>query len=134
MKLSGEQAKNKWLLQPVLKYYKSFKLIKLCVKQGSICLTNRPQFSMVYTLINHRNDVIKCSKLKWNHEPQACGYTAKFWTFYGVISMVYKSVDHRKLWSICFYINIFFYEKPKTKRQALRDMLHHSHGLYSHRP
>ena len=26
-------------------------------------LTNRPQFSMVYTRINHRNDAIKCSKL-----------------------------------------------------------------------
>ena len=26
---------------------------------------------MVYTLIDHRNDVIECSKLKWNHEPQA---------------------------------------------------------------
>ena len=24
-----------------------------------------------YTLIDHRNDVIKCSKLKWNHKPQA---------------------------------------------------------------
>ena len=24
---------------------------------------------MVCTLINPRNDVIKCSKLKWNHEP-----------------------------------------------------------------
>ena len=40
-------------------------------------LTNRPQFSMVYTLIDHRIDVIKCSKLKWNHEPQASGFTAK---------------------------------------------------------
>ena len=64
--------------------------------------TNRQQFFMVYTLIDHTNDVIKCSKLKWNHEPQASGFTAKFWTFYGVISMVYKSVDHGKLWSICF--------------------------------
>ena len=54
------------------------------------------KFPMVYTLIDHRNDVIKCSKLKWNHEPQASGFTAKFWTFYGVISMVYKSVDHGK--------------------------------------
>ena len=26
--------------------------------------TNRPQFLKVYTLIDHRNDVIKCSKLK----------------------------------------------------------------------
>ena len=40
-------------------------------------LTNRPQFSMVYTLIDHRNDVIKCSKFKWNHKPQADGFTAK---------------------------------------------------------
>ena len=87
-------------------------------------LTNRPQFSMVNTLIDHRNDVITCSKLKWNHEPQASGFTAKFWTFYGVISMVYKSVDHGKLWSICFLQqHIFFYEKPKTKQPALRDML-----------
>ena len=42
------------------------------------------------TLIDHRNDVIKCSKLKWNHELQASGFTAKFWTFHGVISMVYN--------------------------------------------
>ena len=41
-------------------------------------LTNRLQFSIVYTLTDHRNDVIKCSKLKWNHEPQASGFTAKF--------------------------------------------------------
>ena len=40
-------------------------------------LTNRPQFSMVYTFIDYRNDVIKWSKLKWNHEPQARGFTAK---------------------------------------------------------
>ena len=63
---------------------------------------------MVCTLIDHRNDVIKCSKLKWNHDPLASGFTAKFRTFYGVISMVDKSVDHGKLWSICFYDNIFF--------------------------
>ena len=29
-------------------------------------------------LIDHGNDIIKCSKLKWNHEPQASGFTAKF--------------------------------------------------------
>ena len=65
-------------------------------------ITNRPQFFKVYTVIDHRNDVIKCSKLKWNHEPEASGFTAKFRTFYGVISMVYKSGDNGKLWSICF--------------------------------
>ena len=29
---------------------------------------------------------------------------------------------------------IFFYQKQKTKQPALRDMLRHFHGLYSHRP
>ena len=48
--------------------------------------------------------------------------------------MVYKSVDHQKLWSIFFYNNIYFYEKPKTKQPAVRDMLRHFHGLFSHRP
>ena len=52
-------------------------------------LKSRPQFSMVYTLIHHRYDVIKCSKLKWNHEAQTGGFTARFWTFYGIISMGY---------------------------------------------
>ena len=41
-------------------------------------LTYRPQFSMVYFLIDHRNDVIKSSKLKWDHEPQTSGFKAKF--------------------------------------------------------
>ena len=49
---------------------------------------------MVNILIDHRNDVINCSKLKWNHEPQASGFTAKFWTFYGVNSMVYKRAEY----------------------------------------
>ena len=83
-------------------------------------LTNRPQFSMVY--IDHRNDVIKCSKLKWNHELQASGFTAKFWTFFGVISMVYKSVDQRKLWSICFLQQHIFF-LWKTKLHAIRPPL-----------
>ena len=34
-------------------------------------LTNRPQFSMVYTVIDHRNDVIKCSETQV--EPRAAG-------------------------------------------------------------
>ena len=66
---------------------------------------------MVYTRIDHRNDVIKCSKLKWRNEPQASGYTAIF-----------------------FFLHFFFYEKPKTKQPALRDLLRHFYGLYSHRP
>ena len=33
-----------------------------------------------------------------------------------------------------FKIYTFFYEKPKTKQPALRDMLRHLHGLYSHKP
>ena len=41
------------------------------VCSGEVNLTNKPQFSMVYALKNRTDDVIKCSKLKWNHEPQA---------------------------------------------------------------
>ena len=39
-----------------------------------------------------------------------------------------------------FYNNIFFFRKPRHKKQknkqtrTLRDMLRHFHGLYSHRP
>ena len=35
---------------------------------------------------NFPHDVTKCSKLKWNHEPQASGFTAKFLChhFYGL--------------------------------------------------
>ena len=71
-------------------------------------LTNQPQFSVVYTLIDHRNYVIKCSKPKWNHKPQSSGSAAKFQTFYGVIFMVYKSLDHGKLWLICFFMTTLF--------------------------
>ena len=56
----------------------------LCCCCLKLYLTNRPHFSMVYTLIDHRKDLIKCSKLNWNHEPQVNGFTAKF---YGVISI-----------------------------------------------
>ena len=38
---------------------------------------------MVYTLIDHRNDVIKCSKLRRNHAPAARGFTAKSFIFNG---------------------------------------------------
>ena len=90
---------------------------------------------MVHTLIDHRSDVTKCSIFKSNHEPQASGVTAKFWTFYGIISTVYKSVDHGKLWSILLFTITFFFTKNQTTKQpALRDMLRHFHRLYSHRP
>ena len=81
-------------------YMESFKPWNLLLNH--MCLTNQSQFSMVSTLRDHRNDVIKCSKLKWNHEPQVSSFIAKFWIFDSTISMVYKSVDHGKLWSICF--------------------------------
>ena len=70
-------------------------------------LTNQPDFFMVCTLIDHRNDAIKCSKLKWNYEPQESGFTAMFWTFYGIISMVYKRADLEKVWLVrCFLFTI----------------------------
>ena len=81
-------------------------------------LTNRPQFSTVYTLRDHRNDVIKCSKFKCNLELQTSSFTAKFWTFYGVISVIYTSVDHGKLWSILSFYNNIFLRKTKNNATA----------------
>ena len=62
---------------------------------------NRPQFSMVYTLIDRSNDAIKCSKLCSDTTRLRLVVRLEFWTFCDVTSMVYKSVDHGKLWSIC---------------------------------
>ena len=61
---------------------------------------------MVYTLIDHRNDVIKF---------QNSSGTTKFRTFYSIMSMVYKSVVHGKLWLICFLQNINFFTKNQKQ-------------------
>ena len=76
-------------------------------------LTNRWQFSMVYTLIDHKmtsKNVQNCGS--WFH----CQVLDILWRHF----MVYKSIDHRKLPSICFLqqhgkstsgIDYFFVEK-----------------------
>ena len=46
-------------------------------------------------------------------------------------AVVHESVDHGKLWSICFFTKTFIFLR---KQLALRDMLRHFHGLFSHRP
>ena len=52
---------------------------------------------MVYALIDHRNDAIKCSKL-WSETTRLrLVVPLEFWTFYDVTSMVYKSAGHGKL-------------------------------------
>ena len=76
-------------LSPISMFYKFYLIVLPWVWKGFNNneiknRTNRPQFSMGYTLIDHRNVVIKCSKLKWKHDPRARSFTAKFWTFYGV--------------------------------------------------
>ena len=59
-------------------------------------LTNRRQFSMVFALIDHKMKSEKCSKLKWNQEPQASSFTAKLSfghfmaSFYGVLKYVLR--------------------------------------------
>ena len=87
---------------------------------------------MVYAIIDHKYDAINCSKFtEWNYEPQAqaSGFTTKFRTFYGFISMVYKSVEHGKLWSICFLQEHLFLRKTKNKTTGTAHMLRHFHGL-----
>ena len=71
---------------------------------------NRQQLSMIYVYICGS----KCSKLKWNNEPQENGFTVMFSSF-DVISMVFKCIDHGKLLSICFHNNILVtitYQQP----------------------
>ena len=52
--------------------------------------------------------------------------------------MFKTQVEPQAAWKIVvdlfFTIIFFFSEKPKTKQPALRDMLCHFRGLYSHRP
>ena len=59
---------------------------------------------MPYTLLDHRNDAMKCAQLKWNHEQQASGFKAKFWTIYDVF-MVSGRVEHGKSGLFVFYDN-----------------------------
>ena len=87
-------------------------------------LHRKLKVNVVYESIHHSNDVEKCSKFKWNHEPQLSGFTAKFWTFYGVISLVYKSVECGKLWSIFFYNNIYFWFPAKFRHFHLRRVIY----------
>ena len=73
--------------------------IKSTIKD--IELTNRRQFSMVYTLIDHK---MTSKMFKTQVEPRAAGEWFHcqgldiLWRHF----MVYKSIEHRKLPSICF--------------------------------
>ena len=70
-----------------------------------IVKTNQQQCSMVYTLIDQKNDVKMFKTLQWNHSPMACGSTGVL-NSVNVISVVDKSTDHGKLcWFVkCGYI------------------------------
>ena len=56
---------------------------------------------MVYTLIDHRNDATKCSKLCSETTSLRPVVPLEFLTFYDANSIVCKSVEHGKLLSIC---------------------------------
>ena len=53
---------------------------------------NRPQFFTVYTLIDRRNDAIKCLELCSEITRLRLVVPPELWTFYYVISIVYKSL------------------------------------------
>ena len=73
-------------------------------------LTNQQIVFIIYSLIDQRNDSRKYSKLKWSHEPQVRGFTATFWTFYGIISMVYSlRVKTKK--KCCWFVFIITWKK-----------------------
>ena len=92
-------------------------LIILVIRIGSDFIINHQKFNKLTTAIFHGLHSYRpekwCHKMfKTQVEPQASGFTAKFWTFYGIISMIYKSVDHGKF---VFYNNIYFFEKNQKQ-------------------
>ena len=70
-RLKRAKSRGYWCVRAILGSIKPLPIHKMLLLSYEEYLTNRLQFSMVFTLIDHRNDVIKCSKLKWNHEKQA---------------------------------------------------------------
>ncbi len=52
--------------------------------------------------VDHRNDVMKCSKPQWNHEPLGEWFHCKVLGIYGGISMVCRGVDYGKMCPVCF--------------------------------
>ena len=59
--------------------------------------TNQQQFSMVWTLINQRNDAKMFKTLQWNHSP--------FLLSLNILTLLLKSIkstDHGKMMSICY--------------------------------
>lgn len=52
---------------------------------------------MVYTLMDHRIDAIKCSELGSETTHFRLVVPPVIWTFYDFISIVHKSVDHEKI-------------------------------------
>ena len=69
-----------------------------------------------------------------NSSETASGFTAKFQTFYGVICMVFKSVDDWKIVVDLFFTITFIFSLLRIKQPALCDMFCHFHGLYTHTP
>ena len=68
------------------------------VREPPPYLTNRRQFSMVYTLIDHN--------MTSKNAQNSSGFTAKFWTFLWRHFMIYKSIDHKKCRQFVFCNNM----------------------------
>lgn len=50
---------------------------------------------------------MKSSKLKWNHELLGQWFHCKVWTFHGLFTMIYKSIEHG-MWSYHIVFNCQF--------------------------
>ena len=114
-------------------------------KSHTITLTNRPDFFMVCTLIDHRNDAIKCSNSsgtmsrrrvvslpRFEHFMASFLWSKRVQTMKKSGRFVFYNDPNFFLSGICF---IFRCEIVKTKSaRALRCKSRHFHGLYSQRP
>ena len=61
----------------IVSQFLKFSVCILMIGARVVQLTNRRDFFMLCTLMDHRNNALKCSKFKWNHKLQVSGVTAK---------------------------------------------------------
>ncbi len=84
-------------------------LLEISKKYNSFLLTNRPHFPLVYTFVDHENNV-----------------TAWFWTFYGVTSLsYYENLLHPSSYFLKFFLPVFL---PASKTLLVR-LLYYSNIL-----
>ena len=121
LKLSSDSSKGVWSILRKLSQKISSQLPKLCGSRNihtppprELEIPRRPRKFQREMGLDDKNDFPRGLNSNSVRNLLLTDLVDHFWSFYGVISMVYKSVDHGKLWSI-FRITFIFLRKTKNK-------------------